>query len=67
MKKQIQQVSDFHIQSCQCGGINVCFGNVTVHMEKIEFMAMVEKINKAKANLFSKQPKIVHEEHHEIH
>lgn len=61
------EVSDFQIQNCQCGGINVCFGSVTVHMKRNEFMAMAEKVQKAKNFIASTIKPQIHEEHHEVH
>ena len=59
--------SNFQIQACQCGGLNVCFGNVTIHMKRNEFMAMAEKVQKAKNFLTSTIKPQIHEEHHEVH
>lgn len=55
------------IQVCKCGGIHVCFGNVTVHMDKCEFMDMATKVEKTKNYLSTSIPHEVSEESREIH
>lgn len=55
------------IQVCKCGGIHMCFGNVTVHMEKNEFLAMANKVEKTKHDLNRNLQKEVVNVSHEIH
>lgn len=55
------------IQICKCGGIHMCFGNVTIHMDKREFMQMATQVEKTKKYLNNPIPQEVIEVSREIH
>lgn len=62
-----KQFRDTQIQVCKCGGIHMCFGNVSVHFEKQEFLEMAMKVEKAKNYVNQSIPQEVFEVSGEIH